>query len=92
MYAFMHAGFPLTARLPLAVSYVQNSKVGCNYTSIIWTLTESLCASMYIHITYVHMHVYVCFYVCIVGRGGALVESMSFDRRVVGSNPALTAT
>ena len=27
-----------------------------------------------------------------VGRGGALVESMPFDRRVAGSNPALAAT
>src|SRR6218665_3442624 len=26
------------------------------------------------------------------GRGGALVESTPFDRMVVGSNPALTAT
>ena len=26
------------------------------------------------------------------GRGGALVESIPFDRRVVGSNPALAAT
>ena len=28
----------------------------------------------------------------VVGRGGALVESMTFNRRVVGSTPALTAT
>ena len=28
----------------------------------------------------------------IVRRGGALVESKPFDRRVVGSNPALAAT
>ena len=28
----------------------------------------------------------------VVGRGGALVEAMLFDRRVVGSNPALAAT
>src|SRR6218665_3262685 len=27
-----------------------------------------------------------------VGRGGALVESMPFDRRVVSLNPALAAT
>ena len=27
-----------------------------------------------------------------VGRGGALVEALPFNRRVVGSNPALTAT
>ena len=27
-----------------------------------------------------------------VGRGGAFVESKPFDRRVVGSNPALAAT
>ena len=27
-----------------------------------------------------------------VGRGGALVESMTFNRRVVGSTPALAAT
>jgi len=27
-----------------------------------------------------------------VGRGGALVESIFFDRRVVGLNPALAAT
>ena len=27
-----------------------------------------------------------------VGRGGALVESMPFDPRVMGSNPALAAT
>ena len=26
-----------------------------------------------------------------VGRGGVLVESMPFDRRVVGLNPALAA-
>ena len=26
-----------------------------------------------------------------VGRGGALVETMTFDRRVVGSTPALVA-
>src|SRR6218665_1551324 len=30
-------------------------------------------------------------YMC-VGRGGALVESMTFNRRVVGSTPALAAT
>ena len=30
-------------------------------------------------------------YVYIVGRGGTLVESMPFDRRLVGSNPALAA-
>ena len=30
--------------------------------------------------------------VYIVGRGGALVESMLFERRIVGSNPALAAT
>ena len=28
----------------------------------------------------------------IVGRGGALVESMPFDRRVAGSNPAIATT
>ena len=28
----------------------------------------------------------------VVGRGGALVETMSFNRRVVGSTPALAAT
>ena len=28
----------------------------------------------------------------IVGRGGALVESIAFNRRVVGSTPALAAT
>ena len=28
----------------------------------------------------------------VVGRGGALVESMPLDRRVLGSNPALAAT
>ena len=28
----------------------------------------------------------------IVGRGGALVESKTFDQKVVGSNPALAAT
>ena len=27
-----------------------------------------------------------------VGRGGALVETMTFNRRVVGSTPALTDT
>jgi len=27
----------------------------------------------------------------LVGRGGALVESMPLDQRVVGSNPALAA-
>ena len=27
----------------------------------------------------------------IVGRGGALVDSMPFDRKGMGSNPALTA-
>src|SRR6218665_1292777 len=30
--------------------------------------------------------------ISIVGHGGTLVESMPFDRRVVGSNPALAAT
>ena len=30
--------------------------------------------------------------VVLVGRGGALVELMPFDRRVAGSNPALGAT
>ena len=28
----------------------------------------------------------------VVGRGGALVEMMTFNRRVVGSTPALAAT
>ena len=28
----------------------------------------------------------------LVGRGGALVETMTFNRRVVGSTPALAAT
>ena len=28
----------------------------------------------------------------IVGRGGALVDSMTLNRRVVGSTPALAAT
>ena len=28
----------------------------------------------------------------VVGRGGALFESMTFNRRVVGSTPALAAT
>ena len=27
-----------------------------------------------------------------VGRGGALLESMTFNRRVMGSTPALAAT
>ena len=27
-----------------------------------------------------------------VGRGGSLVEAMTFNRRVVGSTPALAAT
>jgi len=27
-----------------------------------------------------------------MGRGGALVETMTVNRRVVGSNPALAAT
>jgi len=31
-------------------------------------------------------------YVYIVGRDGALVESIIFNRRVVGSTPALAAT
>ena len=30
--------------------------------------------------------------VAFVGRGGALVETMTFNRRVVGSTPALAAT
>src|SRR6218665_1912265 len=37
----------------------------------------------------------ICMYVCMyvgVGRGGALVETMTFNRRVVGSTPALAAT
>ena len=32
------------------------------------------------------------FYFGIVGRGGALVETITFNRRVVGSTPALAAT
>ena len=28
----------------------------------------------------------------VVGRGGALVEAITFNRRVVGSTPALAAT
>src|SRR6218665_3661527 len=45
-----------------------------------------------IHITHIQkfIHIYIHIY---VGRGGALVESKSFDWRVVvGSNPALSAT
>ena len=38
---------------------------------------------------YVHVHVT---YVHLVGRGGALVETMTFVRRVVGSTPTLAAT
>ena len=34
----------------------------------------------------------VCLSVCIVGRGGALVETITFNRRVVGSTPGLAAT
>ena len=30
--------------------------------------------------------------IVIVGRGGALVGTMTFNQRVVGSTPALTAT
>src|SRR6218665_196397 len=40
----------------------------------------------YMHRTYTQPHEYAC-----VGRGGALVESMPFDQRVAGSNPALFA-
>src|SRR6218665_630145 len=32
------------------------------------------------------------YYVLFVGRSGALVETMTFNRRVVGSTPALAAT
>jgi len=31
-------------------------------------------------------------FINIVGRGGALVETMTFNRRVVGSSPALAAS
>jgi len=34
----------------------------------------------------------VCQILNIVGRGGALVETMTFNRRVVGATPALAAT
>src|SRR6218665_3127054 len=34
----------------------------------------------------------VLIFKCTVGRGGALVETMTFNRRVVGSTPALAAT
>src|SRR6218665_1444033 len=49
-------------------------------------------------VMYVCMYVCVCMcvgkYVCssLMWRGGALVETMPFDRRVVGSNPDLAAT
>ena len=37
----------------------------------------------------------ITYYICVrsmyLGGGGELVELMSFDRRVVGSNPALAA-
>ena len=32
------------------------------------------------------------YYYYIVGRGGALVEAITLNRRVVGSTPALAAT
>ena len=42
---------------------------------------------------YVCMRAHVCIYIYLfVGRGGALVETMTFNRRVVGSTPALAAT
>ena len=53
--------------------------------------------------TYAYVHMYLCIHVCVcmhnvcmhmwmyVGRGGALVESMPFDRRGVDSNPDLAA-
>jgi len=33
-----------------------------------------------------------CIYINLVVRGGALVETMTFNRRVVGSTPALSTT
>src|SRR6218665_623616 len=39
-----------------------------------------------------YKYYYWSWWALFVGRGGALVKSMPFDRRVVGSNPALAAT
>src|SRR6218665_2984980 len=48
----------------------------------------SLVPQKYMYVT----HIGSPFLVGLVGRGGALIETMTFNRRVVGSTPALAAT
>jgi len=43
-------------------------------------------------ITQGHYTVHKAIIQCSVGRDGALVESITFNRRVVGSTPALAVT
>ena len=38
------------------------------------------------------LYVYIFVFDVFVGRGGALVEAITFNRRVVGSTPALAVT
>ena len=42
--------------------------------------------------TCIHARIHAYTHTYVVGRGGALVESMTFNRRVVGSTSALAAT
>ena len=63
---------------------------GTNKIQIAVVRCDTVHVSMYVDVMY-------CNFVIVivtghVGRGSALVESMPFDRRVVGSNPALAAT
>src|SRR6218665_531494 len=77
------------------------------YLSICLSICLSVCSFVYLSVylfvcpfvsmyfnSFLLLSVYlcVCLSVCLVGRGGALVEMMTFNQRVVGSTPALAAT
>ena len=60
-------------------------------TTVQWAANQ-LHSSYSLYIPYCILYYVPVFHCWIVGLGGALVESMPFDRTVVGSNPALAAT
>ena len=51
-------------------------------------LPHHFCIWLHVCVGYVYLYACVCVY---VGHGGALVESIALNRRVVGSTPALAA-
>ena len=62
----------------------------CVYVCMLYVcMYACMCVCICVHVS---MCVFTWACICIAGHGGAFVETMTFNRRVVGSTPALAAT